>query len=82
MRTIALCVKQVIKKHVLPLLFCKSFDDGGHDDDIDNDLYIKQHPVVRVVPTQGLQNEPGEQAGGGRGGQGGRGQARARGVGG
>ena len=41
-----------------------------------------QHPVVRVVPTQGLQNEPGEQAGGGRGGQGGRGQARARGVGG
>ena len=39
-----------------------------------------QHPVVRVVPTQGLQNEPGEQAGGGRGGQGGRGQARARGV--
>ena len=35
-----------------------------------------QHPVVRVVPTQGLQNEPGEQTGGGRR------QARARGVGG
>ena len=46
MRTIALCVKQVIKKHVLPLLFCKSFDDGDHDDDIDNDLYI--------MPTQSL----------------------------
>ena len=46
MRTIALCVKQVIKKHVLPLLFCKSFDDGGHDDDIDNDLYI--------MPTRSL----------------------------
>ena len=41
-----------------------------------------QHPVVRVVPTQGLQNEPGEQAGGGRGGQGGLGGARARRVGG
>ena len=40
-----------------------------------------QHPVVRVVPTQGLQNEPGEQARGG-GGTGGRGQARARGAGG
>ena len=31
-----------------------------------------QHPVVRVVPTRGLQNEPGELAGG----RGGRGQAR------
>lgn len=29
-----------------------------------------QHPVVRVVPTRGLQNEPGEVAGGrGRQGQ-------------
>ena len=27
-----------------------------------------QHPVVRVVPTRGLQNEPGELAGGRRGG--------------
>ena len=26
-----------------------------------------QHPVVRVVPTRGLQKEPGELAGGGRG---------------
>ena len=33
-----------------------------------------QHPVVRVVPTRGLQNEPGELAGG----RGGRGQARGR----
>ena len=34
-----------------------------------------QHPVVRVVPTRGLQNEPGEVAGG----RGGRGQARGAG---
>ena len=27
-----------------------------------------QHPVVRIVPTRGLQNEPGELAGGRRGG--------------
>ena len=26
-----------------------------------------QHPVVRVVPTRGLQKEPGQLAGGGRG---------------
>ena len=34
-----------------------------------------QHPVVRVVPTRGLQNEPGEVAGG----RGRRGQARGAG---
>ena len=34
-----------------------------------------QHPVVRVVPTRGLQNELGEVAGG----RGGRGQARGAG---
>ena len=33
-----------------------------------------QHPVVRVVPMRGLNNEPGELAGG----RGGRGQARGR----
>ena len=35
-----------------------------------------QHPVVRVVPMRGLNNEPGEMAGGR--GRGGRGQARGR----
>ena len=37
-----------------------------------------QHPVVRVVPMRGLNNEPGELAGGRGRGRGGRGQARGR----
>ena len=42
---------------------------------INSKAEFHQHPVVRVVPKRGLQNEPGELAGGGRG------QGQIRGVG-